>query len=137
MSYYLSYLIMKLVPFTGVDRRGFARYSDDIFASTSIDRSGAALLISHINPILSGTDIEKPVQAVLPCLNGTSLTFEYRPDENKQMSAYLIISKNYTTIPFKFSTAHKNVYENGQMVTKVEQVDLAAFLRVLEGFIKK
>ena len=134
LSYYLSGLVLKLVPFTGVDRRGFARYSDDIFASTSIDRNGAALLISHIVPVLSGKDLEKAVQVVIPCRSDKAVSFEYRPDEERQMSAYLSVSDREKTIPFKFTSNRQTVYEDGKQVTKVEHIDLPIFLQVLEGY---
>jgi len=136
MSYYMTYLVIKLVPCIGVNRQGFARYSDDIFISTSIDRNGAALFISLAAPLLSGKDLENPVQAVLPCNNGASLDFEIKPDENKQTSAYLIARKGYSTIPFKFASTQSKVYENGKMTTKTEHVDLGIFIGVLEGYLK-
>ena len=59
--------------------------------TTTINYEGAAFLFQIALDILMGIDADKEVRAVLPC-NNTNITFEYRPDENYQMTAYLTLN---------------------------------------------
>jgi hypothetical protein len=72
--------------------------------STSVNPEGAAFFHIHATRILDGKYSEEQVEVVLPCNNGASLTFEYKPDENNQMSAYMTINKNNEAIRFRFPT---------------------------------
>ena len=85
--------------------------------------------------ILDGQNSDEPIEVVLPCNNGTSLIFEYKPDQNNQMSAYLTINKNNETIRFRFKTTEYEETVNGQTVTKVMQTDLSIFTLILGCYL--
>ena len=135
MSLFNMYLTVCFNPYTGKDNNGYDQYCKKTFLSTSIRYEGAALFQLTAIPILEGKDPEKQIEAVLRCGKNASLLFEYKPDENNQMTAYLTINKNNETIPFKFPTHEYKVKENGQVVTKVVQHGLAAFVSVLDGYL--
>ena len=136
MSYYLSYLILKFVPYIGKDKLGYDEYCKKTFLSTSINHEGALFLNTHCTSILIGKDSEKPIEAVLTCKSGASLLFEFKPDQNNLMDSYLTIKKNNETISFKFPTYQYQVWTpNGGMVTKVAHLDLGVFSKILEGYL--
>ena len=72
---------------------------------------------------------------VLQCKRETILTLEYKPDENNQMTVYLVGNKNNETIPFKFKTQQIQEWVDGQMVTQVIQADLQEFAMILYKYI--
>ena len=72
--------------------------------------------------------------AVVPC-NHASLIFEYKPDQNKQMSAYLTINKNNHSILFKYPTHTYQVKVDGQLITKVIQSGLGVFFHTIIGYL--
>jgi hypothetical protein len=75
------------------------------------------------------------VEVVLPCNNNTTLTFEYKPDENKQMRAYLTINKNDVTIPFMFPFTEYREKVDGQLVTNIMQTGLIKFHLILGCYL--
>jgi len=137
LSYYKIYLTFKFNPYIGLDDMGFDKYctEKDKFRSTSIDYTGAANLSPIIRSILDGPDSKKEVTIPLQCGSSATLNFEYKTEQDGHMGAYLVISKDNVTIPFKFSTYQQQIYKNGQWVTMVVQVDLAAFSKILDKYI--
>ena len=122
-------------PYTGTDNRGLSQYCKKTFLSTTINYEGAALFYFIAMSIVKGTDSDTQIEATVQCNNNTSLTFEYKPDQNNQMTAYMVIRKNDEVIPFMFSSHPYTVRENGQMVTKVIQSELIAFAKILDGYL--
>jgi hypothetical protein len=84
--------------------------------------------------ILKDINPEKEIRAVLQC-NKADLIFEYKPDRDSQMAAYLTIEKNNQSISFKFKTQQIQVQEHGQIVTRVIQSGLGAFAKTVEGYL--
>jgi len=135
MSFYQADLTLSFRPYIGKDYRGLSNYCHKTFLSMAITYEGAALFFITAMRIIDGRDSDKQIQAMFTRVNGATLTFEYKPDENNQMTAYLVIDKNNLVIPFRFSTHTYQVKENGQMVTKIMQSGLIAFVKVLEGYL--
>lgn len=75
------------------------------------------------------------MELVLPCGNNVALILECKPDQDNQMSTYLLISKNNRMIPLRFGTIQYRVKEHGQMVTKVIQSGLGGFVKTLEAYL--
>lgn len=133
MSFFKTNLTLSFVPYVGKDNRGFSQYSNQKFLSTTVNYEGAAALYLATMPILDGNENQK--QLVLPCSNNTTLIFDYLPEQNNQMTAYLVIDKNGVTIPFRFAVHQFKVKENGQMVTKIIQSGLGVFAMTLEAYL--
>lgn len=133
ISFYKTNLTFGFSPYSGKDNRGLCQYNNKIFLSTSVNYESSSFLYSVAISILNGN--ENQVESVLACNNNSTLVFEYKPDPNNQMNAYLTINKNNMTIPFKFSTNQYKVNENGQMVTKVIQSGLGVFAKTLEAYL--
>ena len=135
LSYYGQYLVFKLVPWAGKDASGRDQYSKEKFISTTLNPEGAKCFYEVVTSILTGTEPEKPLPMVLQCKRETTLTLDYKPDENNQMTAYLVANKNNETISFKFKTQQIQNWVDGQMVTKVIQADLEEFAGILYNYI--
>jgi hypothetical protein len=135
MSYFRRNLVLNFVPWLSKNHLGKDEYSKEVFLSTSIYHDSAAFFYLQASRILDGKDSGEPIEVVLPCNNDTTLTFEYRPDENNQMSTYLTINKNNQTIPFRFPTTEYQEKVDGQMVTTVMQTGLGIFSLILGCYI--
>ena len=103
MSLYMTKFVFNFVPWLSQDNTGRSQYSKDIHLSTTITPEVVAYFYTQATSILDGT-AEKEIEAVLPCKNDATLFFQYKPDENNQMSAYLTINKDNKTISFRFPT---------------------------------
>ena len=141
MSYYRTnyvHLILKLVPYIGVDKRGLSQYSKNHYISTSLAPDGAELLLTPVRSILNGTAPEKPIEVQIACKSGKSLTFEYKPDPDRdnQISAFMVAKEGNLSIPFRFPIHQHDVWEDGKMVTKVVLSGLGAFALTLDGYIR-
>jgi hypothetical protein len=132
-SLYKYNFVFNFTPYEGRDRSGLDQYSKTVFLSTSVNYNAAAFLYIAATLILDGKEDE--IEAVLPCGVNTSLIFEYKPDENNQMTAWLAIDKNNRTIPFKFATHSFTVRENGKPVTKIVQSGLGVLQKTLSGYL--
>lgn len=136
ISFYKTNLTFRFIPYIGKGKNGLDDYNRNSFLSTSINYERAALFMAIAMGIIDGRDADKEIEAVYPCLNGTTLFFEYKPDQNNQMNAYLVINKNNETIPFRFSTHQVQIKDNGQIVTKVIQSGLGNFAMILEAYLQ-
>ena len=135
MSYYKTNLILNFIPSIDKDYQGVIGYNKNSFLSTSINPEKAAFFYMQTSRIIDGIDSEKSIETVLPCNNGTTLTFEYKPDEDNQMRTYLTINKNNMTIPFRFPVIE--YYENvdGQTIKTVMQAGLVTFSLILGCYL--
>lgn len=133
MSFFKTNLTFNFAPYLGKDNVGRSQYSKTEFLSTTVNYEGAAALYMTAMPILEGN--ESQMELVLPCSNQATLIFEYKLDQNNQMSAYLLINKNNSTMTFRFGTMQYKVKENGQVITKVVQSGLGAFAETLDGYL--
>lgn len=133
MSFFKTNLTLNFVPYLGKDNVGRSQYSKTEFLSTTVHYEGAVALYLASMPILDGN--ESQVELVLPCSNNATLIFEYKLEQDNQMSAYLLINKNNGTMTFRFGTMQYKVRENGQVITKVIQSGLGAFVKTLEAYL--
>jgi hypothetical protein len=101
--------------------------------------TGAAALYIAANNIINGKDEANGMKLTIDCAHGASLILERRPssnsDKNRQMETFFVITKEDKIIPFKFSTHPCQVEENGQMVTKVIESGLGAFMKIVERYL--
>ena len=137
ISYFRTYLTLKFVPWVGKDHNGLDQYCKKTFSSTTLNPEGAAYFYGIAMSIVNGKEADIQFPAVLPCKNDTTLTLEYKPDENNQMAAFLVINKNNETISFKFNTWQTQGFVDGQPVTKVVQTELQEFAMILFGYIQR
>ena len=114
---------------------GLEDYCTKTSQSTSINYQGAGALYLAIKKVLVENDYDKQIEVMLKCRNDTLLIFEYKPDGDNQMRAYLTIHKNSKVIPFMFATNEITVTENGERVKKTLQSGLAAFYKIIEGYL--
>jgi hypothetical protein len=135
MSYFCTNLTLSFAPWLSRDNIGRNEYDIKAFLSTSINHERAAFFYTQASRILDGKNTGEPVEVTIPCNKGATLTFEYKPDENNQMSAYMIINKNNQTIPFKFPTTEYSEKIDGQDVTSVMQTSLSIFTTILGCYI--
>jgi len=134
ISFYKTGLTFGFTPWVSTDNTGRSQYDKKRFQSTTIDYDKAAALYLAATKVLNGTD-KQQVQLVLQCNNNTILAFEYKPDQNGRMKAYLVLEKNRSTIPFEFVTREQRIKQNGQMCTVEVQSGLTAFAMVLQAYL--
>ena len=134
--YYGERLTFSFAPYLGEDYKGHHQYSQSEFLRTTFDYEAAVCLYLIAKSISDGKDPENQRHFVRNIYNMT-LTFEYRPDENNEMSAYLTIANkdNNKTIQFKFETHPYKVMEKGQMVEKVIQSGVGVLVKTLNGYL--
>jgi hypothetical protein len=135
MSYFKTNLIFSFAPYIGKDDQELDKYCKKSFLSTSVNPDRAAFFYVQASRIIDGKNPEEQIEAVLPCYNGTTLTFAYKPNENNQMVAYLVINKNNEMISFKFQTTEYADNIDGQMVTKIVQTGLITFHLILGCYL--
>jgi len=135
LSYFKTNLVFSFAPYVGKDNRGVDQYCIKSFLSTSINPAGAAFFYMQASRILDCRHSGGQVEVVLPCNNGASLTFEYKPDENNQMSAYITINKNNDAIRFRFPTTEYQDNVDGQWVTNLMQTGLGTFALILGCYL--
>jgi len=135
LSLYAYNLVFSFSPHIGKDNRGFDKYCTKRFSSTSVNYESASFFYQTAMSIITGENSNKEILAVLQCSNNTTLTFEYKPNQNNQMCAHLAIAKNNEVYHFLFPTHQYQVKENGQTVTKVIQSGLGVFAKTLDGYL--
>jgi len=135
MSYFKTNLVLGFTPYIGKDNLGLSQYCNKSFQSTSINPERAAFLYMQASRILDCRHSGEQVEAVIPCNNGASLTFQYKPDENNQMSAFITINKNNVDIPFKFKTTEYQENVGGQWVKKYMHTGLGTFALILGCYL--
>ena len=135
LSYFKASLVLSFTPFIGKDNLGFSQYCKKTFLSTSVNPDGAAFFYMHASRILDCRHSWEQVEVVLPCNNNTTLTFEYKRDENNQMSAFMTINKNSKAIRFRFPTKEYQENVDGQWVTNLMQTGLGTFALILGCYL--
>ena len=135
LSYFKTNLVLSFAPYIGKDNRGFDEYCKKSFLSTSINIEGAAFFYKQASRIIDCRHSEELVEIDFPCNKGASLIFEYKPDENNQMSAFLTINKNNQAIKFRFSTTEYQDNVDGQWVTNIMQTGLVTFALILGCYL--
>lgn len=103
MSFFKANLSIRLAPYAGKDGSGRHQYHDRKGLTTTFGYEGAFYLYHVAMSILNGENPDESIEAVLSCNNAT-ITLEYKPDQNNQMTAYLKIEKSNETVTFRFGT---------------------------------
>lgn len=78
---------------------------------------------------------EHNMEFMLPCNHDTYLHFEYKPDENNQMTAYLSIEKNHRTILYKFNVYEYFISPHGRKERIVFHSGLSEFVMALRTYL--
>jgi hypothetical protein len=125
---------LRFFRYDGKDNADRSHYDLKNGLTTTVNYEGAFYLYQTGMSILNDINSEKEIRGVLPCYKAT-LIFEYKREQDNQMAVYLTIEKNNQSILFKFMTHPVQVMENGQMVTKVIQSGLGAFVKTVEGYL--
>lgn len=132
IKFYNTDLSFKLSPFTGKDAGGKNHYDSAKGQTTTVNFEGAYALYKVAKDIIDGKYNEISVN--IPC-NGASITLERKPGQDGKIDTFFTISKNNTTIPFKFQTIQQQVKENGNVITKTIESGLGAFAKTIEGYL--
>ena len=136
LKYFNVYLAFHFAPSLGMKNSlSLEDYCSKTSQSTSINHHGAGTLYLAIKKVLDESDSDKQVEVEIKCNKDAKLIFEYKPDGDNQMRAYLTIHKNSKVIPFKFATNEIQIIKNGEKVKKTLQSGLASFYKVVEGYL--
>jgi len=135
MSFYNVNLSLRFCRWIGSDNTGRSQYDTKNALMTSANYDTASALYQLAMSIIYDINPEQEIKAVLPCNNNTNLIFEFKPDQNNQMTAYLTIEKNNQTITFKFQTHSYKIKKDGQIVTIVIQSGLGVFAKTIDGYL--
>lgn len=133
LSFYRTNLAVAFTPWISKDKTGRDRYDTKKFVSTTINDESVASLYFLSKSILEGKQCN-PLQYVIDC-NNAKLIFEYRPDPNNKMRAYLSIEKDKITIPFEFAVQQYKIKENGRMIIKEVPAGLEVFSQVMAAYL--
>lgn len=131
-SFFNTNFSFKFYPFINKDN-GRSVYDMKNGINTTVNFEGAYALYNAAKDIIDGkiTELNLPI----PCAAGAMLTLERKLGQNGIMETIFSISKNNMIIPFKFPTITFQSKENGQIVTKVIESGLGAFMKTLEGYL--
>ena len=127
IKFFLTNLSFQLAPFTSKDATGRSNYDQKQGIMTTVNFDGAFALYQTANDIVQGKDAAKGANLSIQCAGGVVITLERKLGQNGQMETMFSITKNNTTIPFRFNTHQVQINENGQMVTKTIEVGLGTF----------
>ena len=132
LSQYKTNLTFGFAPYVGKDNKGIDKYDSKMFISISVSYAEAAALYHISEAIVEGYN--KPGEFVLT-RNRTTMIFDFKPNQDNQMEAFLVIKKNDRMIPFRFTTQEYTSQENGQAVTTIIQAGLIVFAKALNGYL--
>lgn len=133
ISFFNTNLSFKLCPFLSKDNLGKSTYDMKNGQSTTVNFEGAYTLYQAANNIIEGKVQELNIP--VPCLAGATLTLERKIGPTGKMETIFSITKNNVTIPFRFQTIEYKAKENGQIVDKVIESGLGAFMKTIEGYL--
>ena len=133
ISFFNTKLAFKFYPFLSKDNMGRSTYDLQNGLNTTVDFEGAYALHKVSQDIINGNLSE--VVLSIPCAAGASLKLERKIGQNGMMDTIFSITKNNTTIEYKFHTMTLQVKENGQFITKTIESDLGAFTKTIEGYL--
>lgn len=134
LSFFKTNLSISFTPWLSKDATGRSQYDTKKYVSTTINDENAATLYLLSKQITDGT-LSNPVQYVIQCNKQAKLVFEYKPDPNTGMKAYLTIEKGKDKILFEFPTSQYKAKENDQIVVKNIQSGLLVFTEALQAYL--
>lgn len=135
IKFFNTNISFQFAPFISKDATGRSSYDQQKSLMTTANFDGAFALYKMALDIVNGGTAAQGGLLSVPCAGGAALILERKMGQNGQMETYLVISKNNTSIPFRFSTHQMQVSENGQMITKTIESGLGAFLKTLDGYL--
>lgn len=133
ISFFNTNLSFKLCPFLSKDNMGRSTYDMKNGQSTTVNFEGAYTLYEAASNIINGKVQEMNIP--VPCLAGATLNLERKIGASGEMETVFSITKNNVTIPFRFQTIKYKAKENGQIVDKVIESGLGAFMKTIEGYL--
>ena len=134
VKYFNMNISFQFHPFLSKDANGRSSWNSQKALVTTVGWDGAFLLYKTGKDIIEGKIPQKTV-VTIPCAGGASLVLERKDGADGQMETWFTISKNNEIIPFKFATHTIQVEENGQMVPKVIDSGLGAFVKTLDSYL--
>lgn len=133
-SFFNTNLSFKFHPFISKDNIGRSTYDMKNGLNTTVNFEGAYALYHAAKSIIDGkvNELDLPI----PCAAGATLNLARRlAQDGMMMETIFSITKNNVTIEFRFSTFTYQTKENGQIVTKVIESGLGAFMKTVEGYL--
>lgn len=130
MRFYNTNLSFSFSPFQNKDANGRPNYDLTKSVSTTVNFEGAFALFNMANQLIAHPSMTGGID--IPC-NGATLRLERR---NTNPSEVLFtITKNGTSIPFKFDSYPMSLNENGQTINRQMECGLGAFAKTVEGYL--
>lgn len=133
ISFFNTNLSFRFYPYVQKDQSGRSTYDMKNGINTTVNFEGAYALWDAAKGIIEGRINE--MNLPIPCAAGAELTLERKLGQNGSMETIFSISKNNMTIPFKFRVSTYQTKENGQVVTRVVECGLGAFMKTIEGYL--
>lgn len=133
IKFFNTNLSFSFYPFMSKSNTGLSSYDMKNGLSTTVNFEGAFALYQVSKEIIEGKI--KDIDMTIPCAAGANLTLQCKVN-NGQTDVTFTISKNNTTIPFKFPVMMQNIRnEHGQMEVKCIYSGLGAFMKTVEGYL--
>ena len=129
IKFYNVNLSLQFSPFMQKSPNGLNTYDKSKLLMTTIDYESAYSLYRAIEGIINNK-YQNGVSLNIPCNDGM-LILERKMD-NGEFATFLVLTKNNTTIPFKFNT--KIIKVNGSNDEVIES-GLGVFLKTIEGYL--
>lgn len=134
MKFFNANLCFQFYPFISKDNTGRNSYDMKNGLSTTVNFSGAFGLWQIIDAIIDGRI--KEITHDIPCAAGANLTLQCRTAPNGEPEVFFTISKNKTTISFKFAVVARTIKNSmGQTETFYVHTDLGAFMDTIKGYL--
>lgn len=133
MKFFNTNFSFSLYPFVSKDQTGRSNYDLKNGLQTTVNFEGAYALYQAAKEILDGKTQENKL--LIPCLAGASILLERKIGQNGKPETIFSITKNNTTVAFRFQTIDQQVKENGQFVTKTIETGLGAFKMTIGGYL--
>lgn len=133
MSFYNTSLSMKFEPFMAKNNYGRSTYDTKNTIATSIGYEAASMFVDLADDIIAGKiqGCDIPIE----CAPGAALKLHRGVGQDGKPETIISITRNNTTIPFKFNTVQCTAVENGQQVTKIIETGLLAVKKTVEGYL--
>ena len=131
MKFYNTNLGFHLYPYIGKDQNGRSTYDTKNGQQTTVSYDGAFALYQMCHQIIEGK-IQEGIITV-PCV-GASITLERKLGLSGPETVFSL-TKNNVNIPFRFQTIQQQIKENGNVVTKIIESGVGAFMKTIEGYL--
>jgi hypothetical protein len=133
IKFYNMTLSFSLQPFVSKDPTGKSLYNQQEALMTTVGWAGASAFWKLGMDIIEGKISKGSV--TIPCMQGASLTLEKKLGANGP-ETFFTISKNGKIVSFRFETHQSVVEENGQMIPKIIETGLIAFVKTINSYLE-